>query len=126
MEFGYSVGSSGRFTEQSPDKVDLSADTRGLVRDVAVLDGPDRLDREDRRLCRPQGAERLPRPEQALQCGVVALDPVVPPFPVDMQDTVEVRIVAVVQVLGDPAVSRCLIRADGARAVEPDAVDGLP
>ena len=54
-------------------------------------------------------------------CGAV-----VSPLPINMHDAFEVRIVAVVQVLDDLAVSRCLVRADGARAVEPDAVDGLP
>ena len=56
---------------------------------------------------------------------MIALDAIVPPLPVNMQDAVEVRIVAVVQVLNDLSVSKGLVRADGDWPVEPDALDRL-
>ena len=49
-EVRYSAELLGRFTEQILDKVDFPTDTRRLVRDMAVLDGPDCLDGCDGRL----------------------------------------------------------------------------
>lgn len=56
---------------------------------------------------------------------MIAFDPVISPFSVDMRDTVEMRIVAPVLVTDRLAVRRRLIGADRDRSMQPNPLDRL-
>lgn len=57
--------------------------------------------------------------------GVIALDQVVSPLPVDVSDTVEMRVIPMIDVANDAPIGRRFVRADCDWPMQPDPLDGL-
>jgi hypothetical protein len=92
---------------------------------MAAFDGPDRLEPAQGGFGGSQGSEALAVTKEPFHGGVVALDQVVSPFPVDVTDVVEMRIIAVVDLADNAPVGVRLVGANCYRPVEPHALDRL-
>lgn len=104
--FGPRKDSLSRGCEKLGDELDLAFDPCLFVIDVAAFDSPDRLDPAQGCLGRSQGSKALTVAKEAFHGRMIALDQIVAPLSVDMPDTVEMRIIAMVDLANDPGVGR--------------------
>ena len=93
--------------------------------DVAAFDGSDRLDATQGCLGGSQGPKALTIPEQALHSGVIALDQVVSPLPVNVPDTVKVRIIAMIDFPYNPPIGLGFVSADRDWPMQSDPLDSF-
>lgn len=93
--------------------------------DVASLDSPDCFSAAERRLGRSQRSKALPISEQPFHGGVIALDQIISPLSIDVSDTVEVRIILVIDLTNDASIAVRLVRHNFNRPVQEYTLDGL-
>lgn len=111
--------------KQASNECDLPSNAWLFVVDVSALDGPDRLYAAQGRFGGSQGPEALPISKETFHRGMIALDQVVSPLPVDVPDAVEVRIIVMIDLTDDPPIGMRLVSADRYRAVEPYTLNSL-
>ena len=110
-----------------------------FLMDVAAFDCPYRFDTAQGRLCRSEGSKALAVSKEPFDDGVIAFDPIVPPRSVYMSDTVEMRVITMIDFADDAPIAKGLVHcptvhcasnvtkggADRDRAMQPDPLDRL-
>ena len=111
--------------EEAVDKRDLAKDTWLFVMDVAAFDCSDRLYPAEGRFGCSERAEALAVPQQPLHRRMIAFDPIVAPFSVDVPDAVKMRVIAVVDLADDAGVGLRLVGTDRNRPMQTDTLNHL-